>query len=285
MELARYLVMKFCYSQWMGRLYTNTLSRGWGSLGTRLIATSHYNNKSVTFSSLGLLTPACTRMGRRKYPQRTLLLKSDWCQCYTRTFCVSGQNRECWSCHSTVSQAEFFCPFCNSLQPPDESKDYFQILDCDKSFDVNIQVIQKTYRKLQQSLHPDYFSKKSQVEQDLSKKQSSLVSEAYNTLLSPLQRGIYLLSLYGILFEEGMDSGVDPQFLLEILDISEQLSERDTSTEIEDIGNFVQDMYDTLTDDVRNAFQEGDLHGAKLLLAKMKYFSTIQEQVKKKMIQ
>ncbi|KAG8455776.1 hypothetical protein GDO86_001824 [Hymenochirus boettgeri] len=175
---------------------------------------------------------------------------------YSRTFSVSAKSRRCWSCHAEVSWSELFCPSCTTLQPPDESKDFFQILDCEKSFNVDTQELQRKYRNLQRLLHPDYFSQKSEHERSVSEKQSTLVNKAYNTLLSPLSRGIYLLSLCGITLKEGADDEVETQFLFEILELNEQLNDADTNAEIEEIGSFVQGQLISLTEDTREAFQQ-----------------------------
>ncbi|XP_073532274.1 iron-sulfur cluster co-chaperone protein HscB [Phyllobates terribilis] len=118
-------------------------------------------------------------------------------------------------------------------------------------------------------------------ERDISEKQSSLVNKAYNTLLSPLSRGVYLLSLHGITITEG---GVDAPILFEILEINEKLNDIKNEAEIEEIGTFVQDKCQSLIENVRNAFEKGDLEDAKMLLTKMKYYSNILDQVKKKMV-
>ncbi|XP_075195477.1 iron-sulfur cluster co-chaperone protein HscB-like, partial [Anomaloglossus baeobatrachus] len=146
------------------------------------------------------------------------------------------------------------------------------------------QELQRKYRILQRLLHPDYFSQKSQRERDISEKQSSLVNKAYNTLLSPLSRGIYLLSLHGITISEGTEGGVDAPFLFDILEINEKLNDLKNEAEIEEIGAFVQDKCQSLTENVRRAFEKGDLEDAKMLLTKMKYYSNILDQVKKKMV-
>ncbi|KAG8596929.1 hypothetical protein GDO81_002109 [Engystomops pustulosus] len=121
-------------------------------------------------------------------------------------------------------------------------------------------------------------------ERDISEKQSSLVNKAYNTLLSPLTRGIYLLSLHGIVITEGTEGGVDTPFLFEILEINERLNDLHTEAEIEEIGTFVQDKCQSLTEDVKKAFEKDDLDGAKMFLTKMKYYSNILDQVKKKIL-
>ncbi|XP_068094838.1 iron-sulfur cluster co-chaperone protein HscB [Hyperolius riggenbachi] len=201
----------------------------------------------------------------------------------SRSLCVTAaQSHHCWSCHTVLNTSQLFCPSCKSLQPPDTSKDYFQILHCDRSFDVNIPELQKNYRDLQRSLHPDYFSQKSQYEQDLSDQQSSLVNKAYNTLLSPLRRGIYLLCLHGITFTEGTEGGTASPFLFEILEISERLNEANTDAEIEEIEHLVQANCQSLTENIQEAFRKDDFESAKMLLIKLKYYSNIANQVKKK---
>nr|AAH74193.1 MGC82090 protein [Xenopus laevis] len=201
-----------------------------------------------------------------------------------RTYCATTQSRLCWSCQAQLSRADLFCPACTTLQPPDESKDFFQVLDCEKSFNVNTRELQRKYRNLQRLLHPDFFSQKSESERNISEKQSTMVNKAYNTLLSPLKRGLYLLSLNGITLKDGADDEVDTQFLFDILELNEQLNDADAKADIEEVGDFVQGQLASLTKDLRKAFQQGDLQEAKILLAKMKYFSNIQDQVKKKII-
>ncbi|XP_018101045.1 hscB mitochondrial iron-sulfur cluster co-chaperone L homeolog isoform X1 [Xenopus laevis] len=171
-----------------------------------------------------------------------------------RTYCATTQSRLCWSCQAQLSRADLFCPACTTLQPPDESKDFFQVLDCEKSFNVNTRELQRKYRNLQRLLHPDFFSQKSE------------------------------LSLNGITLKDGADDEVDTQFLFDILELNEQLNDADAKADIEEVGDFVQGQLASLTKDLRKAFQQGDLQEAKILLAKMKYFSNIQDQVKKKII-
>lgn len=49
----------------------------------------------------------------------------------------------------------------------------------------------------QKLLHPDKFTLKTQKEKQFSEEISSLVNISYSTLMSPLQRGIYILKLKG----------------------------------------------------------------------------------------
>ncbi|XP_061459490.1 iron-sulfur cluster co-chaperone protein HscB isoform X2 [Rhineura floridana] len=122
------------------------------------------------------------------------------------------------------------------------------------------------------------------TEQDFSKQHSSLVNKAYRTLLNPLSRGLYLLELNGIELVKGTDTEADPEFLLEIMEINEKLSDANNDAKIEEMENFIAAKQEALTKGVRRAFDQDDLQEAKKLLAKMKYFANLEEKLKRKKI-
>ncbi|XP_044282135.1 iron-sulfur cluster co-chaperone protein HscB isoform X2 [Varanus komodoensis] len=121
-------------------------------------------------------------------------------------------------------------------------------------------------------------------EQDFSDQHSSLVNKAYQTLLNPLSRGLYLLELNGVELEEGTDTEADPEFLLEIMEMNEKLSEAHNDAKIEEIENTIAAKQAELVASVSRAFEKDDLQEAKKLLAKMKYFANLEEKVKKRRI-
>ncbi|XP_078541441.1 uncharacterized protein LOC144826833 [Lissotriton helveticus] len=45
------------------------------------------------------------------------------------TCSMSQSEGTCWNCQNHVHLEIFFCPTCNAIQPPDQSKDYFQIMN------------------------------------------------------------------------------------------------------------------------------------------------------------
>ncbi|XP_041079975.1 iron-sulfur cluster co-chaperone protein HscB [Polyodon spathula] len=202
-----------------------------------------------------------------------------------RTFSTVSKTYKCWNCGESLQQTHtYFCTTCKVLQPPDEDRNYFDIMDCEISFAVNIQKLQRTYRNLQRSLHPDNFSQKQTKEQELSEKQSALVNKAYRTLLGPLSRGLYMLKLQGLQLEEAStDFAMEPQFLYEIMEINERLAATQREEETSEIGHCVQDRLQELIRDVSESFSKGDLKKAKMLLAKMKYFVNVEDKVKEKL--
>nr|XP_005567763.2 iron-sulfur cluster co-chaperone protein HscB [Macaca fascicularis] len=178
----------------------------------------------------------------------------------------------------------FFCPQCRALQAPDPTRDYFSLMDCNRSFRVDTAKLQHRYQQLQRLVHPDFFSQRSQTEKDFSEKHSTLVNDAYKTLLAPLSRGLYLLKLHGIEIPERTDYEMDRQFLMEIMEINEKLAEAESEAAMKEIESIVKAKQKEFTDNVSSAFEQDDFEEAKEILTKMRYFSNIEEKIKLKKI-
>ncbi|XP_030593794.1 iron-sulfur cluster co-chaperone protein HscB [Archocentrus centrarchus] len=201
-----------------------------------------------------------------------------------RNCCTSQVKLNCWNCkHLLDKTPAFFCVSCKAVQPPEEGASYFKIMDCDYTFTLDTQKLQKTYLQLQRCLHPDNFSQKSVKEQGYSESQSALVNKAYNTLLKPLSRGLYMLELEGMSIEEGTASGVDSHFLMKLMEINEALDEARTPEEANKIGQDTKGKLADLTVQIDAALLKGELQAAKALLVQMKYYANIDEKVKEKL--
>ncbi|XP_051549106.1 iron-sulfur cluster co-chaperone protein HscB-like isoform X1 [Myxocyprinus asiaticus] len=203
------------------------------------------------------------------------------CSQLSKCFCTVSVKRFCWNCRSTVEL--FFCSSCKVIQPPEDNTNYFDLLNCEQTFSVDNQKLQKRYVELQRVLHPDNFCQKSSKEQEYSERQSALVNKAYRTLQKPLSRAVYMLKLQGILLEEGTDATADPQFLLEIMEINESLEETQGQDEVNAIGQSVREKLKDLTEQLNSSLNKGDLRTAKDLLTLMKYFTNIEEKVKERL--
>ncbi|XP_008283614.1 iron-sulfur cluster co-chaperone protein HscB [Stegastes partitus] len=201
-----------------------------------------------------------------------------------RNYTANQVKLNCWNCSQLFDKKPtFFCMSCKVVQPPEEGTSFFQIMDCDCTFTLDTQKLQKRYLQLQRSLHPDNFSQKSAKEQEYSESQSALVNKAYKTLLKPLSRGLYMLELQGMQLEEGTDSGADSHFLMELMEINEALDEAQTPEEANKIGQDTKGKLAELTEQIDAALRKGELQAAKALLGQMKYYANIDEKVKEKL--
>ncbi|XP_042766599.1 iron-sulfur cluster co-chaperone protein HscB isoform X2 [Panthera leo] len=171
---------------------------------------------------------------------------------------LAGNNSpQCWNCGGPGVPKRgdgFFCPQCRALQPPDLTRDYFSLMDCNRAFAVDTAKLQNRYQQLQRLVHPDFFSQRSQ------------------------------LKLHGVEIAEGTDYAVDQQFLMEIMEINEKLAEAQSEAAMKEIESIVRAKQKELSDNVSKAFEQDDFEKAKEILTKMRYFSNVEEKIKLKKI-
>lgn len=93
-------------------------------------------------------------------------------QCFHRTLTFSTKFREfrtnctrseCWKCGCEIQASSITCSRCNTLQKPNKSHNYFDVLGIKEGFEVEDRELRTKYRKLQNVLHPDRFSVKNAV--------------------------------------------------------------------------------------------------------------------------
>lgn len=101
--------------------------------------------------------------------------------------------------------------------------DFFSLLGLPKGFKIDATSLEQSYRALQSQVHPDKFSHLSETERRLSMQWATRVNEAYQTLLSPLNRARYLLSLQGVDTQEESNTAMPVDFLMQQMDSREAL--------------------------------------------------------------
>ena len=118
-----------------------------------------------------------------------------------------------------------------------------------------------------------------QAERGHSEQQSSMVNKAYQTLMKPLSRGMYLLELHGVTLEEG-ETQNDPELLMVIMEINEQLADAKDLETVQKIGQENQEILDSLIKEIAEAFKNQDIKKAKDLMITLKYYANIVDKVK-----
>ncbi|NXO95817.1 HSC20 protein, partial [Certhia brachydactyla] len=184
-----------------------------------------------------------------------------------------------------------FCPGCHALQPPVPRPDLFRLMDCPQSLlvshtgwcgDAGVPHVTKCILPL--VIRFQLFAVHLQKEQYYSEQHSSLINKAYQTLLNPLSRGLYLLELSGVEPAQETDCDADSAFLMEIMEINEKLADPKNENNLGDIEALIKVKQEELTREVTAAFERDDLQEAKKLLAKMKYFANLEDKLKAKKI-
>ncbi|MDY6890171.1 MAG: Fe-S protein assembly co-chaperone HscB [Pseudomonadota bacterium] len=165
----------------------------------------------------------------------------------------------------------------------DMTRNYFEFLGLPVGFEIDQAELASRYRALQRQLHPDRHAHQSDREQRLAVQHTAHLNEAYATLKSPLRRAQYLLSLAGIETRHDRAPQLDPAFLMEQMELREQVAaapeSRAPEAELERLRALVESELGTLESDFAHAWESGALAQAELAVRKMQFLTKLQSEV------
>ncbi|OXA58547.1 Iron-sulfur cluster co-chaperone protein HscB, mitochondrial [Folsomia candida] len=217
--------------------------------------------------------------------------------------CFSGKPVEngvhCWKCKQKLESGSeldyLLCSGCGSPQRVVVGGDgdtrrgvwrpsFYELLGVkEQSFAVDVDELAATVRRLQKKLHPDLFAGKGKEEEEASQELSSLINKAFSTLASPIDRGRYLLQLRGVkdpLGDIEKEITSEPTFLEEVMTLNERLEELESEKDWRHFREENDKVLTQLQSDLNVAFTENKIDEAKIILARMKYFDTLQSKLK-----
>ena len=138
----------------------------------------------------------------------------------------------CWHCQSE-STGEYFCQQCVKVQPLSKEFDYFTCLGLPRLLTIDSEQLEEKYYEMSRSFHPDYFQRKTEVEQEISLRNSALLNTAYRTLKDPVRRAEYLVQLEAGNAKDIRNSP-PAELFEEILALQEDLEEFESLTQDQD---------------------------------------------------
>ena len=103
--------------------------------------------------------------------------------------------------------------------------DPFATLGIAPSFDVDLAAVEQTHRELSRALHPDKYVRAGPSERREALSRAVEVNEAWRVVRDPIRRAEALLALGGVTVAEDRARPADPEFLMEMLEQREALSE------------------------------------------------------------
>ncbi len=167
----------------------------------------------------------------------------------------------------------------------DISTTHFDRFGLPQVFDVDLELLDRNYRELQRSVHPDRFVNASDQQRRLSMQQATLINEGYQALKVPLKRGRYLLQLDGREFDDERNTTSDAEFLMEQMELREALADVRGSEDAFQALGLIMDRIaadiDRLVGELQDQFSKADadsLDGAADTLTRMQFFRRLQEE-------
>jgi molecular chaperone HscB len=127
-------------------------------------------------------------------------------------------------------------PSTSDLPPPGAPRqvDAFGLLGLAPRFDVDLAVLERAFFDRSKELHPDRFASAPAAERIVALTKSRALNDAYLTLKRPMSRAEYMLARAGVTI--GDNERLDPAFLMEILELREELAEARQAGRLADVG-------------------------------------------------
>ena len=113
------------------------------------------------------------------------------------------------------------------------SSDVFSLLGLPAQFDLDPQLIERAFFERTKDLHPDRFATAPADERVAALSRSRALNDAYQTVKKPVARAEVLLARAGLTI--GDHEQLDPAFLMEILELREELAEARAGKRTEDV--------------------------------------------------
>lgn len=167
----------------------------------------------------------------------------------------------------------------------DLQQNYFSVFGLEPSWDISAADVQQRYRQLQQEVHPDRFAGEGERAQRQAAQASAFVNQAFETLSVPVLRAAYLLELAG--FSGALDEHTftDVEFLMQQMQLREQLSELAELAGEEAIESALDGLYkdiDVAEQQQAEAFlaqyQAADYAAAREQVAKMQFLRKLRSE-------
>lgn len=161
----------------------------------------------------------------------------------------------------------------------DINKNYFDFIGLPVAYHIDQSELADRSLELQKTLHPDRYAHKSDQEQRIAVQYMAYLNEGVATLKSPLLRAQYLLSLRGIDTMSESSTAIDPMFLMQQMELREQLEEipdqDEPYEELESLLDEVSSFVATLRDGFAQQYDADDLDTAAATVRKMQFLEKL----------
>lgn len=155
---------------------------------------------------------------------------------------------------------------------------YFELFEMPVTLEIDPGKLAKKYFELQKKYHPDFYTQASEYEQEEALEISSQLNKALKIFRNPDETIKYVLQLKGLLEEEEKYQ-LPPDFLLEMMELNEELSDDSAAR----IASIEKELYSEIASIIENyndeRINEPELQKLKAYYYKKKYLKRILDRL------
>ena len=134
---------------------------------------------------------------------------------------------------------------------------YFELFEIPVALQVDPSSIQKKFYELSRKYHPDYYAQSGEAEQLEALEKSSMVNKAYKTFQNPDQTIRYVLQLHKLIEEEEKYQ-LDNEFLMEVMEINEELMDVDEEAGLQKTRVKANQLLERIYEEIRPIIENYD---------------------------
>ncbi|KAL7267006.1 hypothetical protein RUND412_010420 [Rhizina undulata] len=146
-------------------------------------------------------------------------------------------------------------------------------------FSLDSRALRQEFLRLQQIHHPD-LSRHAPPSPTSNKNTSAILNKAYQTLLNPLARAEYILSLRGIeISEHDKSDATDQELLIEVLEANMEVDEAESVQELESAKARNEERWREDVGRLEALFKEENWEEAKKVCVRLRYWESVRRNV------
>ncbi|MBL0219084.1 MAG: Fe-S protein assembly co-chaperone HscB [Myxococcales bacterium] len=165
------------------------------------------------------------------------------------------------------------------MASPSTSSEPFTLLGFAPSFEIDLSALEKAFFEKSKELHPDRYATAPAAERVAALSKARALNDAYQILKKPVPRAEYLLQRAGVTI--GANEQLDPTFLMEILELREELAEARHAGKAAEVGRLQGAMSTrrrAVLDKLPALFAGSDLPAIKQQLIVLRYLDRYLEE-------
>ncbi|HET9623420.1 MAG TPA: Fe-S protein assembly co-chaperone HscB [Kofleriaceae bacterium] len=165
----------------------------------------------------------------------------------------------------------------NSSRPPGD--DPFALLGLQPAFEVDLAALERAFFERSKAAHPDRVAGAPAAERVAQLSRARALNDAYQLIKKPVARAEYLLARAGVAI--GDNEKLDPTFLMEILELREELAEARAAGQtarVEQLAGAMKARRTAALDALPALFARSDLAAIKERLILLRYVDRYLEE-------
>ncbi|PWF70273.1 co-chaperone HscB [Vibrio sp. T9] len=160
---------------------------------------------------------------------------------------------------------------------------HFELFGLPSQFKLDGSLLSSQFRELQKRFHPDNFATGSERDRLMAVQKAAQINDAYQVLKNPISRAEYILAEQGVEIRGEQQTMQDPMFLMEQMELREELEEIADSTDPEsalfDFDSKVSKIYKQHLASVEQELDDGLWAEAADRVRKLKFIAKLKNEI------